>query len=311
MTETTKTPTWFLIGCTGQIGSRLIEKAQGLAHLVVLSRKPEAYQKKWSNQGSIQWVKGDATTPGDWQAQAAQADAIVNLLGENILASNWTPAFKERLRSSRVESTLRIGEALEKAPKNRIWINASAIGYYGNQGPEVVNENYPPGNDFLAELALDWENALARGNHPGTRKIALRIGIVLDPREGALPRMVLPFRLFVGGRIGWDLYPMSWIHHEDLTGLILHGLTQTGVEGPLNATAPKPVSNAELAAAIARTLHRPNLFPAPRFALRLILGEAADAVSRGRSVLPAKALNTGYSFRFPDINSALADLLGA
>lgn len=299
-----------LAGCTGQIGSRLISALEPLANLVILSRDPQAARVRLGCSPGLDFVEADVTRPGKWQKALADVDGVVNLFGEGILNRRWTTSYKEILRQSRVQSTLRIGEALKGANRPVAWANASAIGFYGASGPEVRDESAPMGNDFLAQLSREWEDALFGFDLPQVRKVAVRIGIVLDPRAGALAKMLMPFRLFLGGRLGWDRYPVSWIHHADLTGLVLHVLDKETVKGPINATAPHPVSNEELAQAIGKALGRPSLFPVPRVVLRILLGEAANAIALGRAVYPAKALATGYEFQFSRIDEALRDLVG-
>jgi uncharacterized protein (TIGR01777 family) len=308
MSDANGLPTIALSGCTGQVGSRLIEALSGQANLVVYTRRPVAARERLKNPSRCTFVEADVTQAGPWQNELAKADAVVNLFGEGIFNRRWTQSFKELLLSSRIDSTSRIADALKSREKPAVWINASAIGFYGASGPEVSDENAPAGTDLLAQLSVEWEEAMNRHPLPAVRKVALRIGIVLDPRAGALPKMAFPFRLFLGGKIGWGRYAQSWIHHADLTGLILHALDQETVNGPLNATAPNPVTNGELAQALGKALHRPALFPVPAWVLRIVLGEVATAICQGRRVLPAKALATGYRFLFPTIDQALSDL---
>jgi uncharacterized protein (TIGR01777 family) len=193
----------------------------------------------------------------------------------------------------------------------KVLVNASAIGYYGPHGDEELTEASPAGNDTLAKLCIDWENAARAAEAQGVRVVMLRVGVVLDCEGGALQKMMTPFKMFVGGPVGSGKQYMSWIHHDDLVGLILLGLDDGRASGPLNGTAPRPVTNKEFAHALGRVLHRPSFMPTPAFALRMALGEVADVITTGQRVLPAKALELGYAFRFTDVDAALADLLAA
>ena len=242
-------------------------------------------------------------------------DAMVNLTGENIFARRWNAAFKNELVRSRVESTSRIVDALARKPpatgrKCNVLVNASAIGYYGPREDEELTEGSPPGADFMAKLCVDWEAAAARAKPLGIRVVMVRTGVVFDRHGGALQEMIKPFvMLGFSGPLGSGRQFVSWIHHEDMTGILLMAIDNAAVEGPLNATAPQPVTNKELTKAQGEILQRPAWVPTPAFAVRLMLGEVAEVVTKGQRVMPEKALALGYAFRFPEVKAALTDTL--
>jgi uncharacterized protein (TIGR01777 family) len=264
----------------------------------------------------VEVVGGDPSHPGPWLDVLAGHDGVVHLAGESVLGGRWTDAFKERLRASRVESTSLIAGRLADDPLTasgtpRVLVSASAIGYYGfRDGDEPVDESSPPGDDFLARLCVAWEGATSAAATAGCRVASVRVGVVLDPAGGALAKVLTPFRLGVGGPAGTGRQWMSWVHHSDLAGLFLLALENAAVHGPLNGTAPVPVTNREFARELGGVLSRPAFVPAPAFALRLLLGESADVVLKGQRVLPARAAGFGFSYRFPELGPALRDLLG-
>jgi hypothetical protein len=251
---------------------------------------------------------------GPWMDAVADCDAVVNLVGENIFARRWRAWFKELLHTSRVKSTENIATALQKQPRNKagqpkVLVNASAIGYYGPCADQELDENSPAGDDMLAKLCIAWENAARAVTAAGVRLVIVRVGVVLDPAGGALAKMLTPFKMFVGGPVGSGKQFMSWIHHDDLVGLIALALDKAEASGPLNGTAPNPVTNRDFSKALGRALHRPSFLRTPKFMLRLMLGQVASVITTGQRVLPRKALALGYTFRFPDVDSALRDVL--
>jgi uncharacterized protein (TIGR01777 family) len=304
----------FVTGGTGLVGGRLVEHllARG-DQPVVLSRRPEVARQRWDGRGEI--VAGDPSQGGDWLKALGGCDAVVNLAGENLFARRWSAAFKEQLRSSRVESTTHIARALSERPRRadgspKVWVSGSAIGIYGPHGDETLDESAPAGDDFLARLCVDWENATQPAADAGARVVRLRTGIVFDGAGGPLMLMLLPFRLFVGGPVGSGRQYMSWIHNQDMSELILFALDNRAASGPMNATAPNPVSNRDFGHVAGRVLRRPSLLPTPAFAMRLGVGEAANVMTTGQRVVPRRALELGYAFRFPELEPALRDLLG-
>jgi uncharacterized protein (TIGR01777 family) len=302
----------FLMGGTGLVGSRLIERLRlRQDDLVLLTRRPDVGRDKLVGSGAV--VEGDPTVPGPWMERVAECDAVINLVGENIFARRWNAEFKKRLYDSRIQATDHVAQALAKHPHTasgaaKVLVNASAIGYYGPRGDEELTEDSPPGDDFLARICIDWEKAARSAESAGVRVVVLRIGIVLD-RRGALAKMLTPFKLFVGGPVGSGRQWMSWIHHHDVVGLLLLALDNAEVRGPINTTAPHPVTNREFSKALGRALGRPSIMRTPKFALRVLMGEVAGLVTTGQRVLPRRAEALGYPFQFSDIDGALRDVL--
>ena len=290
-------------GASGFIGSalcsRLLEKGHTLTLLTrSLPRDASSPNKRW-----LQWIPG---VSGEWQEALDGADAIINLAGEPIAAKRWTPAQKRRIRSSRIESTSSLVEAIGKARQRpKFLLNGSAVGYYGPQDDEPVTEQNGPGNDFLATVGREWEEEAKKAEPLGARVVLLRTGIVLGPNGGALAKMVPPFKFFVGGPLGTGNQWMSWIHLEDEVGLILHLIEDSGGRGAVNATAPNPVRMKEFCQILGKVMGRPCWAPVPAFALRLMLGEMADMLLTGQRVLPAAAQQLGYRFRYPNLSEAL------
>jgi len=239
--------------------------------------------------------------------QLAGCDAVVHLAGEPV-AQRWTAAAKKRILDSRVEGTRTLVSAMREHPPN-VLVSASGIGYYGSCGDEILTEQSPPGADFLGQVAAAWEHEALEAEKLGVRVVRLRIGVVLGPGGGALGKMLLPFRMGVGGRLGPGTQWMSWIHIEDLCGMILFALRESTLRGVLNATSPHPVINAEFTRALARAVARPAVIPAPAFALKLMLGEMAGMLLGSQRAVPDAATRAGFEFRYPEIGAALIQIL--
>ena len=238
-------------------------------------------------------------------------DAVVHLAGEPIAAGRWNAARKERIRRSRIEGTRLVVDGIGRLRKRpRVLVCASAIGYYGSRGDEELTESSASGDDFLAGVVGQWEAEAARATDFGVRVVSLRLGIVLSARGGALAKMLTPFRLGVGGRLGDGRQWMSWIHIDDLVVAIIFALSRDELRGPANAVAPAPARNADFTRSLAGVLHRPALLPAPAFALRAALGEMADALLLSSQRVAPKSLSAaGFSWKHPDLDAALKDLL--
>ena len=279
-------------GGTGFVGAPLCRALRGSGHTVtVVSRDPAA-------DGVIAWD----TVPDAMR----ETDAVVNLAGEPIAARRWRPAQKERIRRSRVDATRTLVAAIAAAePRPGVLVSASAVGYYGPRGDEPVDETAGPGAGFLAEVCEAWEREALAAEPLGVRVVRLRIGVVLAPEGGALARMVPPFRGFVGGPVGSGAQWMSWVHRDDVTGLVVEALEREDYRGAVNATAPHPVTNRDFAAALGAVLARPARLRAPAWALRLALGEMAEMLVTGQRVLPRVAETRGYRWRYPDVGGAL------
>jgi uncharacterized protein (TIGR01777 family) len=235
----------------------------------------------------------------------AAADAVINLAGAPV-AQRWTARHKQRIRDSRVETTQRLVKSMRRAAAPRVLVSASAIGYYGAHGDETLSETDPPGAGWLAGVCQEWEAAAWQARSLDVRVILLRIGIVLGKGGGALAKMLPPFRLGLGGPLGDGCQWMSWIHQEDVIGLMEWSLGNTAVSGPVNATALEPVTMRQFARALGRTLHRPAVAQVPGPVLQLLLGEMAQVLLTGQRVIPQAALAAGYRFRFPELAGALA-----
>jgi uncharacterized protein len=300
-------------GSTGFLGTALIETLQGQRHRIVALVRPATARKNaagTNDQVREQSVAWDPVA-GQFDAAGAEgADALVHLAGASIAGGRWSASRKELLRTSRIDATRHLIGSLTKLQRPpSVIVAASAIGYYGDRGEETLTEASAPGNDFLAGLCREWEAETARAKLFGVRVVSLRFGIILAAHGGALPRMALPFKLGAGGRLGDGRQWMSWLTLRETIGIIQFALATAGLAGPVNAVAPNPVRNTEFTSALAKTLHRPGLFPAPAFALRLALGEMADALLLGsQKVMPAKLANSGYPFLQPDLPSALAEV---
>lgn len=294
----------FVTGATGLIGRALCRALAERGQVVTALTRQAAPR---GLPTGVQVIQGDPAVPGAWQEVLGRCDACVNLAGEPVAAGRWNDDRKRAIRESRILATRNVAAVVaERGP--RVLVNGSAIGYYGPRGDEPLGESAPPGADWLARVCLEWE----RSAEPAARRarVALvRTGIVLSRQGGALPRMALPFRLFLGGPIGGGAFWQSWIHLADEVGLLLLALEDERVAGALNAAAPGPSRNRDLARALGRALRRPSLVPVPAAAVRALLGEMADVVVTGQRVLPEKALALGYRFRFPEVESALRDLL--
>jgi uncharacterized protein len=291
-------------GASGLIGRRLMKSLAAEGHsLHVLSRHAGTNLPAGVKLSS--WDPARAEPPAD---SLRDADAVIHLAGEPV-AQRWSDEVKRKIRESRVEGTSNLVQALAKLnTRPKTLVCASAIGYYGSRGDETLTESSAPGNDFLAEVCQAWEKAAQDAESLGMRVVRVRTGVVLDPRGGALPRMLPPFKLGVGGKVGSGRQWMSWIHIEDLAGIFQFALTGP-VAGPVNGTAPNPVTNAEFTRALGAALKRPTIFPMPAMALQVLFGEMAGIVLASERVLPKAAEAAGYRFRFPHVGAALADLL--
>jgi uncharacterized protein (TIGR01777 family) len=239
------------------------------------------------------------------------AAVLVNLAGESIDGGRWTAARKQALRDSRVLATRSLVAALPQTPDPpRTFISGSAVGYYGDRGTEPLTEEAPPGDDFLAHLCVEWEAEARRAASAATRVVLLRTGLVLEKSGGVLPRMMLPFRFFAGGPLGSGRQYMPWLHRLDWIEMVRWIVDTPAVAGALNVTAPHPVTNAEFTRALGRAMHRPSLMPVPGFALKVVLGEMADAALGSQRALPGKPLAYGYQFRYPEIDIAFRGIFG-
>ncbi len=294
----------FLTGATGLIGRALASSLATDGHQVVALSRSGAPA---GLPAGTRTVTGDPAVPGPWQEELSRCDACVNLAGEPVAGGRWTEERRKRIRDSRVLATRNVASVIA-AGGPAVLVSGSAIGYYGPRGDEVIDETFPAGNDFLGHVAQEWEEA-TRPAAKRARVVLIRTGIVLSPEGGALPKLVLPFKMLAGGPIGDGGFWQSWIHVADQIGILRLALENPAAQGPVNATAPDPVRNRDLARALGRVLRRPSLLVAPAFAVRAVLGEMAEVVLASQRVLPRQALALGYRFRWPSLEPALRDLL--
>ncbi len=291
-------------GSTGLVGSALTSSLRGEGREVVsLVRRPA------TGANEVSWDPAGETLLG---AAIEGMDAVVHLAGESVAARRWTAEQKARIRDSRVKGTYLLSSTLAKLKQRPgTLVCASAIGYYGDRGDEVLNESSESGVDFLSDVCRKWEAAARPAADAGIRVAFLRFGVILSPEGGALARMLPPFRLGAGGRLGSGRQYMSWLSLADAVGAVKHALSTGSLSGPVNAVAPHPVTNAEFTKTLGRVLRRPTIFPMPAFAARLAFGEMADELLlASQRVEPAKLLASGYEFQHAELEEALRSLLG-
>ncbi|WP_204152085.1 TIGR01777 family oxidoreductase [Leptolyngbya sp. CCY15150] len=302
-----------ITGATGFVGSRLVERLSQAGHSVVVFTRNLGHANRVFPSSSFPTVTNIAYTPtqaGEWQQAIAGCDGVVNLAGEPIAESRWTPDRKRMIVESRQLTTRLLVDAIAQAdPKPSVLVSGSAIGYYGTSETASFDETSGAGDDFLAQVCQAWEAEAMRVKASGTRLVILRTGIVLGLEGGAIAKMITPFRLFAGGPLGTGKQWVSWIHRDDLVELIIQSLSQPGYEGVLNATAPNPVRMAEFCHVMGEALNRPSWLPVPEIALEALLGDAAKMVLEGQQVLPQRTQAAGFHYQFADIQSALRDVL--
>jgi hypothetical protein len=287
-----------LTGGTGFVGGPVAKALRAAGHdVTIVSRQPGFVPAK-----AIPW--------GRIREGVADSDAIVNLAGESVADGRWTAARKAEILASRVEATRAIVDAMAAAStRPKVLVNASATGFYGDRGDEELDETAAPGTDFLAGVCQAWEAEALRAQALDVRVAMLRIGVVLGGDGGALGRMIIPFRLGLGGVLGSGRQWMSWVHRDDVVGIVMAALENAACSGPINVTSPVPVRNRDFTKAMARAVSRPAIFPVPGFALRLAVGEMADLLLGSQRVLPVAAEAAGYRFKYPGIAGALAAAL--
>lgn len=292
-------------GATGFLGRHLVRR---LERPTVLSRIPDRARRTLGDAVRVVAWEPDAGPP---PAEAFEGvEAVFHLAGEPIAAGRWTAERKSRIRRSRVEGTRHLVQALEALPRRpKVLVSGSAVGYYGDRGDEVLDETAGPGSDFLAQLCRDWESEALRARELGMRVVVSRTGIVLDRKGGALPRMLPPFRLGLGGRLGSGRQWMPWIHRDDLIELFAFAAQGTQVDGPMNAAAPNPATNAEFTRALGTVLRRPTVFAVPAVALQLGFGEMSQVLLGSQRAAPRVAERAGFRFRHPSLVDALRDVL--
>lgn len=298
-----------ITGGTGLIGRALATELVARGHeVIVLSRSPGQARSLPNGVRAEQW---DGRSAAGWGSLAEGATAIVNLAGENLAAGRWTGERKQVIRESRLQAGQAVIDAvMGAARKPRVVIQASAVGYYGPRGDDFVTEETPPGSDFLARLCVDWESSTALVEAMGVRRAIIRTGLVLSRESGALPRLVLPFRFFVGGPMGSGNQWYPWIHIADEVAAIAFLIEHETARGPFNLTAPYPETNRRFARALGQVLGRPASLPTPGFVLQLALGEMATVVLEGQRAVPERLSAHGFDFRFSELEPALRNVLG-
>jgi uncharacterized protein len=295
-------------GGNGFIGPALISQFVARGDTVIaLVRSVAAAQHLFPPEVPV--AGWDGRTVGAWGNLMNGVDAVVNLSGASIAGARWTPARKELIRASRVAPTRALIEAMRAAnPRPAVLLNVSAVGYYGMAGEGVVTEQSAPGTDFLGTVCQEWEKEARSAASLGVRVVLPRLGVVLASEGGALERMVLPYRLFAGGRIGSGQQWYPWVHRDDAIAVMLFLLDHAHIEGPINVVAPELVRMRELAAELGHVLGRPSWFPVPSFVLKTLLGEMAGMILNGRQILPERLQREGFPYRFPTLRTALASI---
>ncbi len=295
-------------GATGLIGKKLTAKLLERGdEVTVFTRSVSKAKEKMKADYFVEWNPMNISA---WINHLEGKDAIVNLAGENIMSKRWNEKHKKNIFQSRLITTRALVNAMYHTQnKPSVFISASAIGYYGFTGDELITEESQPGTDFLAILTQKWEREAIDAEYFGVRRVSLRIGIVLDKTGGALAKMLTPFKFFVGGPIGTGKQWFSWIHIDDLVEFILFALDNKQIRGSFNLTSPEPVRMNEFAATLGKTIHRPSLFRVPESILKIILGEGAEYLLHGSKVIPAKTLAAGFEFNYTNLEDALRNLL--
>jgi uncharacterized protein (TIGR01777 family) len=295
----------FITGGLGFVGSHLIPHLLNRNyHVTAVGRSARQDSIVHDN---FHYLAADTTRPGSWQAALEDADAVINLAGVSIF-KRWTQKYKKEIRDSRLLTTRNVVSALP-AGKSITFCSASGAGYYGNRFDDVLDDDQPPGDDFLARLSIDWENEALRAAAKDVRVVAMRFGVVLARNGGALSKMIPAFKAFMGGPMGNGRQWFPWIHLDDLIAALMFVLEHPQTGGPFNFCAPEPVTNRDLAAALGKILRRPAFMPAPAFVMRLILGEFSQVLLGSQRTVPRKLLDYGFEFEYPDIGKALAAIV--
>ena len=295
-----------MAGGTGFIGGELVSQLKNKGNEVFLLTRSE----KKSVDPKTHYLKWDGENVGPWADSMGAVDAVINLAGEPIAKKRWSAAQKEKITQSRILATRALVEAISKSdPKPKVLISASAVGYYGNVLEGDVSEAHAKGTGFLAETCYAWEKEAKQAEALGLRTVYLRIGVVLDKGGGALSKMLPPFQFFAGGPLGSGRQWFPWIHRDDVIGIILFALENNSISGPVNATALNPVSMHDFCQELGKAMKRPSWAPVPSFALKILLGEMSEMLLGGQKAVPEKLLKHHFIFKFPELGTALTDIL--
>jgi hypothetical protein len=286
-----------ITGGTGFIGTPLSMELRNSKHTVVVTTRRQSDSKEKLTWNPPDLIPSDVIT---------KFDAVINLVGEPIAPGRWTKERKELILTSRISTTRALVDSIKNAKKKpKVLLSASAIGYYGAHGDEYLTEDTAPANDFLADVCKQWEAEALRAKEFGVRVVLVRIGGVLESDGGALPQMMIPFNFFLGGPLGSGKQWFSWIHRDDVVGIIKYALDNENISGPVNATAPNPVTNTEFSAALGKALKRPSWLAVPGFIVKSTFGELGSVLLTGQRVFPEKALKAGYEFKYTAVKDAL------
>ncbi len=296
-------------GATGLIGrklcSQLLEQGN---EITIFTRNPEAAKKVMI--GAKKYVKWNYNNPEEWKDYLNEADLVIHLAGTNLGAKRWNNEFKKELFNSRIESTRQLVNTIRNCGNKPIsFITASAVGFYGDRGDEVLTEKSNFGKDFLSNLCSEWEKEAEKIEDQNVRRVSLRIGLVLSSEGGVLKKFLPPIKIFLGGPLGNGKQWFPWIHIEDLINIIIHTIKTESLEGPLNIASPGIVRMNDFATSLGKVLQRPSFFQVPKFILKIAVGEFANAIVSGQKVSVTKLLNSGYEFKFTDLENALKNLL--
>ncbi|MGD9081650.1 MAG: TIGR01777 family oxidoreductase [Desulfobacterales bacterium] len=294
-----------ITGGLGFVGSNLSDYLLDKGHAVIAMGRAATQNRITADR--YQYISADTTRPGDWQKALGDVDAVVNLVGKSIF-KRWSKSYKEQIYDSRILTTRNVVDALP-ANQSVVLCNASGAGYYGNRGDDLLKEDEKSGNDFLATVSVDWEAEALKGTVKGIRVALMRFGVILGKGGGALAKMIPAFKSFVGGPIGSGDQWFPWMHLTDLMAAILFVCEHPQLEGPLNFCAPNPVTNRELAKTLGQVLGRPAIMPAPAFMVRTVLGEFGNVLLDSQRTIPAKLLSHGFEFQYPDIKSAIEEVV--
>jgi uncharacterized protein len=294
-----------ITGGTGLVGRALSSELIRNGHEVFILTR-DRKDRGSHNPKFVQWLN----PAGHPEKELAGVDAIVNLAGATI-NDKWTAEYKQKIIDSRIKASIEVNRIIESL-KNKppILINASAVGYYGTSLTEVFNEKSNPGNDFLADTVRRWEDAALQAKELGSRVVLCRFGVILDKNGGALPKMMLPYKFFAGGKVGSGTQWISWIHIEDVIRGIIYAIENNQLDGPVNFVSPSPVTMDQFGQILSKVLGRPNWLPVPSFALKIALGDMSMLVLEGQNVVPAKLLKAGFKFKYPELKKALRGILG-
>jgi uncharacterized protein (TIGR01777 family) len=295
----------FISGGTGFVGTNLARYLLAKGHTIIATGTSSAHTSV--SHENFRYISADTTQKGPWQDLLKDVDAQINLAGRTIF-NRWSERYKKQIYNSRILTTRHLVEALPD-DKEVVLCSTSAVGYYGDRAEEIINEETPPGNDFLAKVSIDWEKEAFLAEKKGARVAVMRFGVVLGKNGGALARMIPAFKSFAGGPIGSGKQWFPWIHLEDLISAVMFIIENQDIKGPVNFCAPNPVRNRDFAKALGRILGRPSFLRAPSFMIRTLLGEMGTIVMSSQRVVPDRLLKNGFEFQYPDVEKALNNLI--